>query len=250
MSSAFYSVDCPNCGENIDIGVKSQGPSLCIGGTIIQDRYYIEPGKTGTSKLLDIVCKSCGTMIVANAATEQEDHRNMLGATLRLERATGGALTIKHLGGGTPGVVNFSELYPRPPQADNQGNIPLPVGGTIGVFSAHVGDIYVYRRIDPPIQVINESQTGYFSVSRKLHNEAGFSKTSHIWGKAIVAQHPHLQNSIVYEISHPNDRIHLTYHVFRSLLLERGLVTIDRLVDMPDDEQFQMFLDAVKNEEQ
>lgn len=248
MSSAYYSYKCPYCKKDLDIGVMDKGPSMCVGGAIVDDRYLLAPKQSSSVKILDVVCKSCGTEITVEAPTKQDDRERSLSALLNTERSTCGALTIKHLGGGTPGLVNFSELYPRPPQADNQGNIPLPVGGEIRVFNACVGDIYIFRRIDPPIQVINESQTGYFSVSLKLHNQQGFTKTAHIWGKAVVAQHPHLQNAVTYEIEHPNDRIHLTYHVFRTYLLDNNLATIDQLVEMNSEDQYEMFLKAVGSE--
>jgi len=248
MSYASYAIDCPHCGETLYVGVRDKGPSTCIGGALLNESYYIEPGSGAPSKLLDIVCKSCGAELTINAAPSKSDARTATGAMLHLERSTCGALTIKHLGSASPGIVNFSQLYPTPPNSDVHGNIPLPSGGEIRVFNACVGDIYLVTHIDPPIQVINETQTGYFSVSRRLHNEPGFTKTAHIWGKAIVAQHPHLHNAVTYDIAHPGDRIHLTYHAFGRYLLDKNVLSVEELTQMPLDAQYQAFLDAVKDE--
>jgi hypothetical protein len=242
--SLAHELNCPFCEKSITINVMDKGTSACIGGILLKESYYAENDKPVSKKILDFACKHCGTQICAVAGFKSNGQ-----SFLKTEiREQGGSLTIRHLGGGNPGIVNFSLLYPVPPQADNQGNIPLPAGGSIQVFQAVVGDIYIYKHIDPPIQVCNETQTGYFTVSRKLSNEPGFSQHAEIWGKAICAQHPHLQNCVTYNLSDPGDRIHLTYNMFSKYLLDKGKMGIKDLVEMPVEQQYKLLLDTLKEE--
>jgi hypothetical protein len=221
-----------------------KGTSPCIGGVLLRESYYSENDLPVSKKILDIACKNCGAQISAVAGFKSDP-------TSFLEkesREQGGSLTIEHLGAGNPGIVNFSLLYPVPPQADNQGNIPLPVGGKISVFQAVVGDIFIYKHIDPPIRICNETQTGYFTVSKKLSNDPGFSQHAEIWGKAVCAQHPFLQNCVTYDLSNPGDRIHLTYNMFSKYLIDKAKIGIADLRKMPLEDQYKLLLDTLKSE--
>ena len=46
----------------------------------------------------------------------------------------------------SPGIVNFSQLYPTPPNSDVHGNIPLPSGGEIRVGTFHWEQSFGYVR--------------------------------------------------------------------------------------------------------
>ncbi len=243
MSSA-HEINCPYCEKSITINVMDKGTSACLGGVLLKESYYAENENPISKKILDFACKSCGAQICTVAGFKSTG-TSFLKAEMREQ---GGSLIIRHLGAGNPGIVNFSQLYPVPPNAGSDGNIPLPVGGVLPVFQAVVGDIYIYKHIDPPIQICNESQTGYFTVSMKLNNEPGFGKHTDIWGKAICAQHPHLPNCVTYNLSDPGDRIHLTYNMFSKYLLDKGKIGIADLIEMPIEKQYKLLLDTLEEE--
>lgn len=249
MNNVFCGISCPFCGSDIQFNVMKKGATLCFGGVVVQEKYkVICDDAEKVAKTIDFVCKKCGSKSTVDVSLVEDGVKGFGVSSKRMIRSECGSLTIRHLGTGNPGIVNFSMLYPVPPQVDNQGNIPLPSGGTIQVFQACVGDIYIYRHIDPPIQVINESQTGFFRVAKKLNSDPGFTEWANIWGKAICAQHPHLQNSQTYSISHPGDRIHLTYNVFSKYLVDKGKITAQQMVEMPLDEQYGILNETLADE--
>ena len=254
MQNAYSEFDCSFCGNQIQLVVNERAPAVCVGGITLSESYITGQNQEQLEKSVELVCKKCGARSRAAVALSEDRSVGEARAidwrieNLQMARSQGGSLTIRHLGTRNPGIVNFNHLYPVPPQVDNQGNIPLPVGGIIRVFRAVVGDIYIFRRVDPPIEVCNESQTGYFAVSKKLSQDPGFTEHANIWGKAVVAQHPHLQRCVTYNIQDPGDRIHLTYNHFSVFLMEKNLLTVEELAEVPAEQQFERLIRALAEE--